>query len=254
MAILRSDRIVSELRRRFGISAPKLSVRTHWSWKVKGSILGVTALVLAGLFYGGFDAGRIFAGFNVGKVREEQQQLTTAATTLRAENEQLKRDAIELSNNAQMATGAKDVLSKQIISLQQENTQLKEEAAFFEKLMGNTNGAKKGLAVQRLQAEREAVDSYRFRALVVQGNAESPFKGRVTLIATVVMDADNKRVNINLPEEQPDLLASLGLDFKTYQRVEGIFKVPANAQLKTLQMRVVPNGSTTPKAQHSIQL
>ncbi len=254
MAILRSDRIVSELRRRFGISAPKLSVRTHWSWKVKGSILGVTALVLAGLFYGGFDAGRIFAGFNVGKVREEQQQLTTAATTLRAENEQLKRDAIELSNNAQMATGAKDVLSKQIISLQQENTQLKEEAAFFEKLMGNTNGAKKGLAVQRLQAEREAVDSYRFRALVVQGNAESPFKGRVTLIATVVMDADNKRVNINLPEEQPDLLASLGLDFKTYQRVEGIFKVPANAQLKTLQMRVVPNGSTTPKAQQSIQL
>jgi hypothetical protein len=254
MAILRSDRIVSELRRRFGISAPKLSVRTHWSWKVKGTILGVTAMVLAGLFYGGFDAGRIFAGFNVGKVREEQQQLTTAVTTLRAENEQLKRDSIELTNNAQMAMGAKDVLSKQIISLQQENTQLKEEAAFFEKLMGNTNGAKNGLAVQRLQAERDTVDTYHFRALVVQGNAEASFKGRITLVATVVMDKDSKRVNINLPEDQPDLLPSLGLDFKTYQRVEGIFKVPANAQLKTLQMRVVPNGSTTPKAQQSIQL
>ena len=131
MALLRSDRIVSELRRRFGISAPKLSVRTHWSWKVKGTILGVTAMVLAGLFYGGFDAGRIFAGFNIGKVREEQLQLTTTVTALRAENEQLKRDSIELTNNAQMAIGAKDVLSKQIISLQQENTQLKEEAAFF---------------------------------------------------------------------------------------------------------------------------
>ena len=254
MAILRSDRIVSELRRRFGISAPKLSVRTHWSWKVKGTILGVTALVLAGLFYGGFDAGRIFAGFNVGKVREEQQQLTTAVTTLRAENEQLKRDSIELTNNAQMATGAKDVLSKQIVTLQQENTQLKEEAAFFEKLMGNTNGAKNGLAVQRLQAERDTVGTYRFRALVVQGNAESAFKGRITLVATVVMDKDSKRVNINLPDEQPDLLPSLGLDFKTYQRVEGIFKVPENAQLKTLQMRVLPNGSATPKAQQSIQL
>ena len=254
MAILRSDRIVSELRRRFGISAPKLSVRTHWSWKVKGTILGVTALVLAGLFYGGFDAGRIFAGFNVGKVREEQLQLTTTVTTLRAENEQLKRDSIELTNSAQMATGAKDVLSKQIISLQQENTQLKEEAAFFEKLMGNANSAKNGLAVQRLQAERDTVGTYRFRALVVQGNAESPFKGRITLVATVVMDKDNKRVSINLPEEQPDLLASLALDFKTYQRVEGIFKVPANAQLKTLHMRVLPTGSTTPKAQQSIQL
>ena len=116
----------------------------------------MTSLVLAGLFYGGFDAGRIFAGFNVGKVREEQLQLTAAVTTLRADNEQLKRDSIELTNNAQMAIGAKDVLSKQIISLQQENTQLKEEAAFFEKLMGNTDGAKKGLAVQRLQAERDS--------------------------------------------------------------------------------------------------
>jgi transposase-like protein len=254
MALLRSDRIVSELRRRFGISAPKLSVRTHWSWKVKGTILGVTAMVLAGLFYGGFDAGRIFAGFNVGKVQEEQLRLTSELATLRAENEQLKRDSIELTNNSQMALGAKDVLSKQIVTLQQENTQLKEEAAFFEKLMGNKNGAKNGLAVQRLQAERDTLTTYRYRALVVQGNAESPFKGRLSLTATVVTDKDSKRININLPEEQPDLLPSMSLDFKTYQRVEGTFKVPANAQLKTLSMRVLPTGSTTAKAQQSIQL
>lgn len=254
MAILRSDRIVSELRRRFGISAPKLSVRTHWSWKVKGTILGVAALVLAGLFYGGFDAGRIFAGFNVGKVREEQQRLTSELSVARAENSQLKRDSIELTNNSQMALGAKEELSKQIVTLQQENTQLKEEAAFFEKLMGNKSGAKNGLAVQRLQAERDGVGTYRFRALVVQGNAESPFKGRLSLTATVVMDSDGKRININLPEEQPSLLPSLMLDFKTYQRVEGVFNVPANAQLKILQLRVLPAGSTTPKAQQSIQL
>ena len=254
MAILRSDRIVSELRRRFGISAPKLSVRTHWSWKVKGTILSVTALVLAGLFYGGFDAGRIFAGFNVGKVREEQQRLTAELNIARTENTQLKRDSIELTNNSQMALGAKEVLSKQIVTLQQENTQLKEEAAFFEKLIGNKNSAKNGLAVQRLQAERDSVGAYRFRALVVQGNAESPFKGRLSLIATIVMDNTGKRISINLPEEQPNLIASLVLDFKAYQRVEGVFNVPANAQLKILQVRVLPAGSNIPKAQQSIQL
>jgi transposase-like protein len=252
MALLRSDRIVSDLRRRFGISAPKLSVRTHWSWRVKGTIIGVTALVLAGLFYGGFDAGRIFAGFNVGKVKQEQERLTAELAALRVENAQLKRDTIELTNNSQMALGARDVLSKQIVTLQQENTQLKEEAAFFEKLMGNSNGAKNGLAVQRLQAERDTPGTYRFRALVVQGNSEAPFKGRLALTAT--LQVDNKRVNLNLPEEQPDLLPLLGLDFKTYQRVEGIFKVPANAQLKTLSVRVLPAGSTAPKATQSIQL
>lgn len=252
MALLRSDRIISGLRRRFGISAPKLSVRTHWSWKVKGAIIGVAALFFAGLFYGGFDAGRIFAGFNIGKVRDEQERLNTEVIALRADNERLKQNNIELANSAQMAVGAKDVLSKQIISLQQENTQLKEESAFFEKLVGSAAGSKNGLAVQRMQAERETVDSYRFRALVVQGSADAPFKGKLTLIATII--ADGKRININLPDEQPDLVASLTLDFKTYQRVEGIFKVPANAQLKTLQMRVIPAGSKEPRAQQSLQL
>jgi transposase-like protein len=254
MALLRSDRIVSELRRRFGISAPKLSVRTHWSWKIKATIISVSALVLAGLFYGGFDAGRIFAGFNVGKVQEEQTRLTSELATVRAENEQLKRDAIELTNSSQMALGAKDVLSKQIVTLQQENTQLKEEAAFFEKLMGNANGAKNGLAVQRLQAERDTANTYRFRALVVQGSAEASFKGRLSITAIVAMDQDNRRITINLPEDQPDLLPSMALDFKAYQRVQGVFKIPPNAQLKTLNMRVLPAGSATPKAQQSIQL
>ena len=92
MAWLRSDRIVSGLRRRFGISAPKLAVRAHWSWKVKGTIIGVALLVLAGLFYGGFDAGRIFAGFNVGKVKEEQDRLANELRALKNENELLKRD------------------------------------------------------------------------------------------------------------------------------------------------------------------
>jgi hypothetical protein len=252
MALFRSDRIISDLRRRFGISAPKLAVRTHWSWRLKGAILGIAALILAGLFYGGFDAGRIFAGFNIGKVEEERKRLSDELVALRAENAQLKRDTIELTNSSQMAVGAKDVLSKQIISLQAENTQLKEETSFFEKLLGSATAGKHGLAVQRLQAEREAVDSYRFRALVVQGNADAAFKGRISMTATAVLD--NKRITLTLPEEQPDLVASLSLEFKTYQRVEGVIKVPPNAQLKTLVMRVLPTGSTTPKATQSLQL
>ena len=82
--------------------------------------------------------------------------------------------------------------------------------------------------------------------------SDAPFKGKLTLVATVI--TDGKKSNINLPEEQPDLVASLALDFKTYQRVEGIFQVPANAQLRTLQMRVIPAGSKEPRAQQSIQL
>jgi transposase-like protein len=253
MAMIRSDRLMSNLRRRFGVAAPQLRVRTQWSWKVKGTIAAVLLGAFGWLYYSGFDAGRIVAGFNVGKIEEERNQMVSELATLREENAQLKKAQIDLANTTQMAQGAKDVLSKQLKDLQDENTRLKEETSFFEKLLGKNAAGKNGLAIQRLQAERESADQYRFRALVVQGTAENAFKGKMHITAQLVTTND-KRVTINLPEEQAELQPTLNLDFKAYQRVEGVFKVPANAQLKTLNVRVVQGGSKEPKVQQSLQL
>jgi hypothetical protein len=251
--MIRSDRLMSNLRRRFGVAAPKLSVRTHWSWKVKASVATAVLLAFGWLYYSGFDAGRIIAGFNVGKVEEERKKMIAELAQLREENDRFKKERIELVNSSQMAEGAKDVLSKQLLTLQAENTRLKEETSFFEKLLGNSVAGKNGLAVQRLQAERETADSYRFRALVVQGTADSQFKGRMQLTAQLV-GANDKRITINLPEEQTELQPTLALDFKAYQRIEGTFKVPANAQLKTLNVRIMQAGAKEPKVQQSLQL
>jgi hypothetical protein len=253
MPVIRSDRLMSNLRRRFGVAAPKLSVKTHWSWRVKATIGAIVLAAFGWLYYSGFDAGRLIAGLNVGKVEEERKKMVAEIATLREENERFRKERIDLANSSQMAEGAKDVLSKQLRSLQEENTRLKEETSFFEKLLGNNVAGKNGLAVQRLQAEREAADSYRFRALVVQGTAENPFKGRMQITAQLVGD-NNRRITINLPEEQTELQPTLALDFKAYQRVEGVFKVPANAQLKALNVRVTQAGAKEPKAQQSLQL
>ncbi len=253
MALIRSERLMSNLRRRFGVAAPKLSVRTHWSWRVKATISTILLAVFGWLYYTGFDAGRLFAGFNVGKVEQERAKMVAEIETLRLENERFKKERIDLTNAAQMAQGAKDVLSKQLKDLQEENTRLKEETSFFEKLLGKNVAGKNGLAIQRLQAERETGDVYRFRALVVQGTAENQFKGRMQLTAQLIGPND-RRITINLPEEQAELQPALALDFKAYQRVEGTFKVPPNAQLKTLSARVTPAGSKEAKAQQSLQL
>jgi hypothetical protein len=253
MAMIRSERLMSNLRRRFGVAAPKLSVKTHWSWRVKATLATVVLAAFGWLYYSGFDAGRLFAGFNVGKVEEERKKMVAEIAILRDENNRLRKERIDLANTSQMAEGAKDVLSKQLRSLQEENTRLKEETSFFEKLLGNNVAGKNGLAVQRLQAEREAADAYRFRALVVQGTAENPFKGRMQITAQLVGD-NNRRITINLPEEQAELQPTLALDFKAYQRVEGVFKVPVNAQLKALNVRVTQAGAKEPKAQQSLQL
>jgi transposase-like protein len=253
MPVIRSDRLMSNLRRRFGVAAPQLRVRTQWSWKVKGTIAAVLLGAFGWLYYSGFDAGRIVAGFNVGKIEEERNKMSTELAQLRGENEQLKKARIDLANAAQIAQGTTDVLTKQLKDLQDENTRLKEETSFFEKLLGKNVAGKNGLAIQRLQAEREAADLYRFRALVVQGTADNPFKGKMHITAQLV-GANDKRITINLPEEQTELQNALNLDFKAYQRVEGVFKVPANAQLKALNVRIVQPGSKEPKAQQSLQL
>ncbi|MFN3629142.1 MAG: DUF6776 family protein [Casimicrobiaceae bacterium] len=254
MPLIRSDRILSSLRRRFGISAPRLSVRTHWSWRMRATVAGIALLILAGLFYSGFDAGRLVAGLNVGRIEEERKQLMAELARLRGDNERLLRENVELGNSAQMALGARDVLAKQITQLQQENTQLKEEVSFFEKLLGSAaGGGKGGLAVQRLQAERDSPTTYRLRALVVQGANEQPFKGRLTVLATV--QDGPRRLTLNLPDEQPELAPALALDFKTYQRADFAFRVPAGAELKTVQVRVHAGSSNSPpRVQQTLHL
>ncbi|MGL5005364.1 MAG: DUF6776 family protein [Casimicrobium sp.] len=251
--MIRSERLMSNLRRRFGVAAPQLRVRTQWSWKAKATISAILLAAFGWLYYSGFDAGRLFAGFNVGKVEEERKKMSSELETLRAENDKFRKERIELANTAQMAEGAKDALSKQLRTLQEENTRLKEETSFFEKLLGKNAAGKNGLAIQRLQAERETPELYRFRALIVQGTAENQFKGKMHLTAQLV-GANDRRITINLPEEQAELQPVLALDFKAYQRVEGTFKVPAGAQLKTLNVRIMQPNSKEPKAQQSLQL
>lgn len=254
MPLIRSDRILSSLRRRFGISAPRLTVRTHWSWRMRTAVIALGAFVLVGLFYSGFDAGRLFAGFNVSRVEEERKQMLAELAALRSENERLMRENVELGNSAQMALGAREVLAKQITQLQQENTQLKEEVSFFEKLLGSSaGGGKGGLAVQRIQAERDSPTSYRLRALVVQGANEQPFKGRLTILAT--LQEGSRRLTLTLPDEQPELTPALALDFNTYQRAEFTFRVPPGAELKTVQVRVhAGTGPSAPRAQQTLHL
>ncbi|MCS6996438.1 MAG: hypothetical protein NZ533_05690 [Casimicrobiaceae bacterium] len=254
MAWIRSARILSSLRRRFGISAPKLTVRTHWSWRMQAAAAVLIALALTALFYSGFDAGRWFAGFHGAQLEEERRQLLSELTRLRAENERLLRENVELNNGAQMALGAREVLAKQITQLQQENTQLKEEISFFEKLLGSAVGnSKGGLALQRLHAERASPTSYRLRALVVQGANESPFKGRLSVVATLV--DGNRQTTLHLPEDQPELGPALALNFKTYQRADITFRVPAGTELKSVLVRVhVGSGNAPPRLQQTLQL
>jgi hypothetical protein len=246
-------RIQKSLRKRFGHSAPQLTVRARMSPRAKLAIGGGVLALMGALVWGGFDYGRILAGFNVGKIEEERKAMAEQITSLSGDNEVLRKRNIELENDAKIALGAKGAISQQLVGLQTEVTQLREEVAFFQKLTAGTvkDGA---LAIQKLQLQPEDDgQTWRVRALVTQGGSgASEFKGQLQLAVNVVQDG--KRSTLMLPEEQKETAESLKLAFKTYQRVETTFRVPAGGQVKAVQAKLMERNSSAPRAQMNVNL
>jgi hypothetical protein len=247
------SRFQKSLKKRFGHSAPRLTVKAHMSTRMKLGLAATGVAVMAGLVWGGFDYGRILGGFNIGKIEEERLAMKADIARLSEENEALKKSAITHENEAKIATGAKDALQSQFVSLQTEVTQLREEVSFFQKL---TAGSVKdgGLSIQKLQVQKEADgDNWRVRALVTQGaSGGGEFKG--TLQLAVNVERDGKRVNLNLPEDQKETTDSLKLTFKNYQRIDTLFKVPAGGQVKSVQAKLLERGTSSPRAQANLSL
>jgi hypothetical protein len=241
-----------KLRQTFGISAPRMSVRTQLSWRWKIPAMCVLLALIAGLWWWGFDLGQFLGGFNRSEVAEKQERLDTEVAQLREENVRLRGRNSELESDLAMTRGAQVWLSKQTIELQNENTQIKEELAFLQRLFSDT-GKQGTVSIQRLTAERERDDAYHFSLLIVRGgNPRDEFAGELTLQAGVV--AGGKPSVIALPDDQPDPSGAFKLRFKYYQRVEGTIVVPPGSQLKTLQAKVLETGQASPKATRSLNI
>jgi len=240
------------LRQTFGISAPRMAVRTHLSWRWRlPALLGLVALI-AGMWWWGFDFGQLLGGLNRGAIAEKQSRLEADTSAFKEENAQLRLKLTTLESELNVTRGAQATLSRQALDLQNENTQMKEELAFLRKLFSDTS--KPGtFTIQRLSAEKDRDGVYRFSMLVVRGgNPSDEFSGQLTLLASIAAGGHNS--TLTLPDDQPDTAAALKLKFKYYQRVEGTFQVPPGALLKSLQARVVEPGQATPKATRSLNL
>ena len=196
--------------------------------------------------------GQFLGGFNRSEVAEKQARLEADAATLKDENIRLRGRLAELESDLNVIRGAQATVSRQALDLQNENTQMKEELAFLRKLFSDT-GKPGTLTIQRLTAEKDRGDVYRFSMLVVRGgNPSDEFSGQLMLLASIA--ADGHSSTLTLPDDQPDTAPALTLKFKYYQRVEGTFRVPNGGQLKSLQARVVEPGQATPKATRSLNL
>lgn len=254
MAIASASVKLKRLRQRFGISAPKLAIKTHvaWYWRalVTVAVLSVSFAIAAWIY----DAGRRIAGF-------QSEESGRAALSLREQVAELSGELIKLRSIAgsgesslQIERTAQQQLAQQVKALESENSGLKQDLAFFEGLIPASESAGEvGVKINRLRIEPEFLaGQYRYRMLLVHngGRQAKEFRGGLQLLVKV--QQGGKDVMITLPSESEQNSRQFRFEIKYFQRVEGVFLVPVGAVVKNVEARVLQDGVV--RARQSVAL
>lgn len=239
------------LRGRFGISAPRVAVRTHlpWYWRALSVVvLSAASLALAGWIY---DAGQRFAGFHQGASEHEIAGMTERLAQLESDLEGTRKVANASESRLRIESTSQEQLTAQIKTLEEENTRLKSELATFESLAGEQVG-ESGLAISRLQVLSGGDGQYRYRLLVAQtGNKkDKEFKGTIQLIATV--QRGKETAMMQFPTAGDPAASQYQVSFRYFRRLEGTFKVGAEARIQRVEVRLIQDGVV--KASQSVAL
>lgn len=221
------------LRRRLSISAPRMTVRSHMAWPLRWAVVAISLGFSGALALWAFEFGKGIAGLGPNSrssaeaLAEVQQQL--AAVRLDRERAQSIANTADSLLKAERATQAR--LAEEVKALEMENLALKDDLGFFERLLPASGD---GLSVRGLQADMPAAGQLRFQLLVMQqgGRALPDFRGRYEVLLSGTQEG-GKAWAMSAPA------VTKPLQFKQYQRIDGLAEYPANAVVKQVQVRVL---------------
>ena len=244
-----------KFRQRFGISAPKVAVRTHVPWYLRWLLLAVLLAFAAALAAWMYDAGRRFAGFDRGEVQDELSGMRRELESTRAELAKLRAIANAADSKMSIERTAQARLAQQIRTLEQDNARLREDLAIFENMLSADTRGAQALNIQRFKVEPDGLPGeYRYRMLLLTGNRRDrgDFQGRLELLVGVQQEGRNAIITI------PDRTAVDGpafkLAFRNFFRVEGTFRVDPKVKVGTVQVRIFETGTAQAKATQSVTL
>ena len=245
---------IRQLKRKFSISAPRLSVRPFVPWYVRWAIALPFILIAAGLVWWAYDSGLEFAGFRRGEAEQELTQLRDQVAALKTENARLYSRAASFERQAQIDHAASQETAKQLKSLNDENATLQEDLAFFQSLpLSGKHEAE--LSIHRLRVEHDTLPGeYRYRLLLVQ-NAQQrtkEFQGSLQLLVNTQHNG-KKDIMIFPPENSPED-AAYQLNFKYYQRIEHSFQLPPDTSIDSVQVRIFERGASEPRIKQNVNL
>ncbi len=241
------------LRRKFGISAPRVAVHAHVAWYWRW--LGYAALgaIVFGVGWTTYDYGMELAGFRQSEAARALARLNAEIGQREAQIAELRSQVATSERQMQIERATYGDLAKQVKTLSEQNATLREDLAFFQSLM--TAGGKAGaLSINRFSVQPEALPGeYRYRLLLVQnGQRMKEFQGKLQFVLN--LEQGERKFVITLPPEGERDVKDYQVSFKFFQRVEGTFKVAPDAVVKSLQIRVFENGSVAPKLLQTVSV
>ncbi len=244
-----------KLRQRFGIAAPKVAVRTHVPWYLRWLGLALLFAFSAALAAWMYDAGRRFAGFDRSEVEQELGTARAELSRVRDELQRLRAVADAADSKMSIERTAQEKLAQQLKGMEKENARLREELALFESMLSADTASAAPLQVLRFKVEPDVLPGeFRYRILLLASGPRrgKDFQGRMELVVTLT-DAGRSAM-ITVPGTADAEAANFRLNFKHFQRMEGIFRVNPKAKVASVQLRVYETGAAEPRVTQNATL
>ncbi len=223
---------LKRFRRRFGIAAPRVRVRTHFDWHWYAIAVGFFVLVVAGIGWWVAQRGEALQmGDEVRLLRQRLQEMEGELLQLRASSG-TEQNVVRMERTTQQQ------LTARLRLLEQENAGLKEDIGLFERLVP-AEGVESSLRIDRLSVVSAAEPGrYRYRLLLgfLPSKSDREFRGRLQLVVTTVQGGREVLLDLHAGKESsPDFV----VEIRNFLRKEGGFSLPVGAKIKSIEARLV---------------
>ena len=245
------------LRQRFGINAPRVTVKTHVPWYWRALFIIVVASVSMASAAWLYDMGKYYiAQMEPYRADDEIQSIKDQVVERDDELMKLRSLVSTGESSLQMEKEVQRQLTNQLKTLEAENAALREDLAFFEGLMpGSETAGENGIKIDRLKVEPTGIPGeYRYRLLVINngGRQAKELSGGLQLL--LKMQQDGKDVTITIPSFDEKDASRFRFEIKHFRRMEGIFSVSRDASVLSVEARLLLDGKVRATQTQSLVL
>jgi hypothetical protein len=240
------------LKRRFGLHARRVAVRTRMPWYLRWLAHGFLVVSIVGLVWISFDL-RGSDAFVDGEDEGVVTGLRSQIADLEKANASLKSELTVLERQRQIERASYADLARQVKELTHENARLREDVALVQAISA-ADSKVEGVKVSSARVEPNSVPGeYIYRIVLLQtGSRSKHFHGHYQLVVNLLHNGERRGMTLPGPGNSGD--APYKLDFRVHQRIDGTFRVDPAAVVRSIELRVFEGRQSQPKLMQTVTL